>query len=87
MAQQIAAKKSRAITEADATAAEDAAQQYWGGLRHDAYFKLLKERRKLPFHQQDVREEFLRMYQGDSQVMVVVGETGSGKSTQIPGLV
>lgn len=87
MSIQITAKEPRTITEADATAAEDAAQHYWGGLRDDAYFKLLQARRALPFHQKGVREEFLRLYQGDNQVMVVVGETGSGKSTQIPGLV
>lgn len=48
------------------------------------YFNILKTRRNLPVHQQ--RDEFLRMYQ-QSQFLVFVGETGSGKTTQIPQFV
>jgi len=48
------------------------------------YFNILKTRRNLPVHQQ--RDEFLRMYQ-KSQFLVFVGETGSGKTTQIPQFV
>ncbi|AEY94834.1 FAAR180Cp [Eremothecium gossypii FDAG1] len=48
------------------------------------YVKILKVRRDLPVHAQ--RDEFLKMYQ-ENQVMVFVGETGSGKTTQIPQFV
>ncbi|KAJ5159963.1 Pre-mRNA-splicing factor ATP-dependent RNA helicase PRP43 [Penicillium canariense] len=45
------------------------------------YFSILKTRRDLPVHVQ--RDEFLQLYQ-QSQILVFVGETGSGKTTQIP---
>ncbi|PSN73336.1 P-loop containing nucleoside triphosphate hydrolase protein [Corynespora cassiicola Philippines] len=48
------------------------------------YMSILKSRRDLPVHQQ--RNEFLKMYQ-ESQILVFVGETGSGKTTQIPQFV
>lgn len=48
------------------------------------YFNILKTRRNLPVHAQ--RNEFLQMYQ-KSQILVFVGETGSGKTTQIPQFV
>ncbi|GMM57962.1 DEAH-box ATP-dependent RNA helicase [Maudiozyma humilis] len=48
------------------------------------YFDILKVRRELPVHAQ--RAEFLRLYQ-ENQIMVFVGETGSGKTTQIPQFV
>ncbi|MCJ1259136.1 DEAH-box ATP-dependent RNA helicase prp43 [Lignoscripta atroalba] len=48
------------------------------------YFNILKTRRDLPVHVQ--RDEFLRLYQ-KSQILVFVGETGSGKTTQIPQFV
>ncbi|KAJ5713352.1 uncharacterized protein N7483_010533 [Penicillium malachiteum] len=48
------------------------------------YFSILKTRRDLPVHQQ--RDEFLQLYQ-QSQILVFVGETGSGKTTQIPQFV
>lgn len=48
------------------------------------YFSILKSRRDLPVHQQ--RDEFLQLYQ-QSQILVFVGETGSGKTTQIPQFV
>lgn len=48
------------------------------------YFSILKTRRNLPVHAQ--RDEFLKMYQ-QSQILVFVGETGSGKTTQIPQFV
>ena len=50
----------------------------------NSYFNILKTRRNLPVHAQ--RDEFLRMYQR-SQILVFVGETGSGKTTQIPQFV
>ena len=48
------------------------------------YFKILQTRRGLPVHAQ--REEFLRLYHA-TQILVFVGETGSGKTTQIPQFV
>ncbi|KAK6462179.1 RNA helicase [Scheffersomyces coipomensis] len=48
------------------------------------YFKILKGRRDLPVHAQ--RNEFLKVFQS-TQIMVFVGETGSGKTTQIPQFV
>lgn len=48
------------------------------------YFDILKIRRDLPVHAQ--RAEFLKIYQ-ENQIMVFVGETGSGKTTQIPQFV
>ncbi|KAF3483169.1 uncharacterized protein GIQ15_02493 [Arthroderma uncinatum] len=48
------------------------------------YVSILKTRRDLPVHAQ--RNEFLRLYQ-ESQILVFVGETGSGKTTQIPQFV
>lgn len=48
------------------------------------YISILKTRRNLPVHAQ--RDEFLEMYH-KSQILVFVGETGSGKTTQIPQFV
>ncbi|TVY91539.1 putative pre-mRNA-splicing factor ATP-dependent RNA helicase [Lachnellula willkommii] len=48
------------------------------------YFNILKTRRDLPVHKQ--RQEFLDMFH-KTQILVFVGETGSGKTTQIPQFV
>ncbi|ORY13549.1 P-loop containing nucleoside triphosphate hydrolase protein, partial [Clohesyomyces aquaticus] len=48
------------------------------------YMSILHKRRELPVHSQ--RDEFLKLYQ-ESQILVFVGETGSGKTTQIPQFV
>ncbi len=48
------------------------------------YFKILEGRRKLPVH--GFRDEFLKLFRS-SQLMLLVGETGSGKTTQIPQFV
>ncbi|GAQ44263.1 DEAH-box ATP-dependent RNA helicase prp43 [Aspergillus tubingensis] len=48
------------------------------------YVSILQTRRDLPVHAQ--RDEFLELYQ-KSQILVFVGETGSGKTTQIPQFV
>jgi pre-mRNA-splicing factor ATP-dependent RNA helicase DHX15/PRP43 len=57
---------------------------YTGEPFSQKYFSILKTRRDLPVHAQ--RDEFLQMYQ-KSQILVFVGETGSGKTTQIPQFV
>jgi pre-mRNA-splicing factor ATP-dependent RNA helicase DHX15/PRP43 len=54
------------------------------GQLSERYFSILKTRRDLPVHAQ--RQEFLNLYQ-KSQILVFVGETGSGKTTQIPQFV
>ncbi|CDK25654.1 unnamed protein product [Kuraishia capsulata CBS 1993] len=48
------------------------------------YVDILKVRRDLPVHAQ--RDQFLKIFQS-TQIMVFVGETGSGKTTQIPQFV
>lgn len=64
------------------TEAEDVDINPWTNKpRTQQYFNILKTRRDLPVQQQ--RQEFLDMYHS-SQILVFVGETGSGKTTQIP---
>ncbi|KAK5687180.1 DEAH-box ATP-dependent RNA helicase prp43 [Elasticomyces elasticus] len=77
--------KRHATTAEQASVAEDGPlNPFTGGPLSDRYFGILKTRRDLPVHSQ--RQEFLDMYQ-KSQVLVFVGETGSGKTTQIPQFV
>jgi len=57
---------------------------YTGEPFSQRYISILKTRRDLPVHAQ--RDEFLQLYQ-KSQILVFVGETGSGKTTQIPQFV
>jgi hypothetical protein len=72
-------------TAKDAMKAEDGPNNPFNGNQlSDRYFSILKTRRDLPVHQQ--RAEFLELYQ-KSQILVFVGETGSGKTTQIPQFV
>ena len=47
------------------------------------YFEILKKRQKLPVWEQ--KREFQRLMQ-DNSTLILVGETGSGKTTQIPQL-
>jgi pre-mRNA-splicing factor ATP-dependent RNA helicase DHX15/PRP43 len=47
------------------------------------YFQILDQRKTLPVYAQ--RDEFIQKMR-ESQVMILVGETGSGKTTQIPQL-
>lgn len=54
---------------------------FTGGSHSQQYFGILKTRRNLPVQQH--RQEFLDVYH-KTQIMVFVGETGSGKTTQIP---
>ncbi|KAG9781403.1 Pre-mRNA-splicing factor ATP-dependent RNA helicase PRP43 [Exophiala dermatitidis] len=68
-----------------ARAAEDGKLNPFTGRPHsDRYFSILQTRRDLPVQAQ--RDEFLKLYQ-QSQILVFVGETGSGKTTQIPQFV
>ncbi|RMZ77677.1 hypothetical protein DV738_g4288, partial [Chaetothyriales sp. CBS 135597] len=81
----LAGMKRHKTTAAQANAAEDGAVNPFNGESFsERYFSILRTRRNLPVHQQ--RDEFLKMYQ-KSQILVFVGETGSGKTTQIPQFV
>ncbi|KZF19465.1 P-loop containing nucleoside triphosphate hydrolase protein [Xylona heveae TC161] len=72
-------------TAAMAKKAEDGPSNPFNGQQlSERYFSILKGRRDLPVHAQ--RDEFLEYYQ-KSQILVFVGETGSGKTTQIPQFV
>ncbi|QUC16531.1 uncharacterized protein UV8b_00772 [Ustilaginoidea virens] len=74
--------KRRATTATQAAKVEDSAYNPFTGKAHSQqYFKILETRRGLPVHKQ--RQEFLDKYQS-TQILVFVGETGSGKTTQIP---
>lgn len=82
----ILSKEKRHVTTAeDAQKAEDGPSNPFNGKELSTkYFDILKVRRDLPVHAQ--REEFLQMFHS-TQIMVFVGETGSGKTTQIPQFV
>ncbi|KAI0901120.1 P-loop containing nucleoside triphosphate hydrolase protein [Annulohypoxylon nitens] len=74
--------KRRMTTAKQAFEAENSDNNPFTGEPHSQqYFNILKSRRNLPVHKQ--RQEFLDLYQ-KSQILVFVGETGSGKTTQIP---
>ncbi|KAF9964282.1 hypothetical protein BGZ70_006684 [Mortierella alpina] len=64
------------------TPAGKALQQSWHQrLKRPAHIKLFEKRRELPIYQ--FRNQLLRLL-GSSQVLIVSGETGCGKSTQVP---
>ncbi|KAI1432381.1 P-loop containing nucleoside triphosphate hydrolase protein [Xylaria sp. CBS 124048] len=72
----------RQTTAKQAKKTEDGEINPFTGQPHsERYFSILKTRRNLPVHQQ--RQEFLDRYH-ENQILVFVGETGSGKTTQIP---
>ncbi|RYP09792.1 hypothetical protein DL764_001046 [Monosporascus ibericus] len=72
----------RQTTAEQAFVAEDGDNNPFTGEPHSQqYFAILKSRRNLPVHKQ--RQEFLDLYH-KTQILVFVGETGSGKTTQIP---
>lgn len=77
--------KRHTTTAKDARVMEDGPQNpFTGQALSQQYMSILKTRRGLPVHAQ--RDEFLQLYQ-KSQILVFVGETGSGKTTQIPQFV
>lgn len=78
--------KRHATTAKMAKVAEDGPSNAFksGSQLSERYFGILKTRRDLPVHAQ--RQEFLDMFQS-TQILVFVGETGSGKTTQIPQFV
>jgi pre-mRNA-splicing factor ATP-dependent RNA helicase DHX15/PRP43 len=77
--------KRHHTTDKQAKIAEDGPNNpFNGNPLSQRYMSILKTRRGLPVHAQ--RQEFLELYQ-QSQILVFVGETGSGKTTQIPQFV
>ncbi len=44
------------------------------------YYKILETRQKLPVY--EARDSFLKLVE-DNQIVLLVGETGSGKTTQV----
>ncbi|GKT87205.1 pre-mRNA-splicing factor ATP-dependent RNA helicase prp43 [Colletotrichum tofieldiae] len=74
--------KKRATTAKQAEKVEDLDTNAFTGRPHSQkYFQILQSRRDLPVQKQ--RQEFLDKYHS-TQILVFVGETGSGKTTQIP---
>lgn len=77
-----AGMKRRNTTAKQASKVEDSeANPFTGRAHSQRYFQILQTRRDLPVHKQ--RQEFLNKYHS-TQILVFVGETGSGKTTQIP---
>jgi HrpA-like RNA helicase len=73
--------KLRAATNGAAAGAATPAVNRWNGRPFSArYHEILEKRRTLPVWQQ--KDEFLRVLR-DSQTLILVGETGSGKTTQV----
>lgn len=67
-------------TAAQAQVLEDAPNNPFTGTPFsNKYREILKKRRQLPVNKQ--RQEFLEVYHSN-QVVILVGETGSGKTTQ-----
>ena len=77
-------RQPRQTTLAQGLAAEDQATNPWNGKpRSSRYFDLLKQRRDLPASAATARGEFLAKFQ-ENNVMIIIGETRSGKTTQTP---
>lgn len=62
------------------TTTEAGLNPYNGKQYSERYYYILEKRKTLPVWEQ--REEFLRVF-GANQVMILQGETGSGKTTQV----
>jgi pre-mRNA-splicing factor ATP-dependent RNA helicase DHX15/PRP43 len=70
---------------AEANAIENGPDNLYTGRPFSAgYFGILEKRRQLPVH--TYREQFLQLFR-EHQLVLLVGETGSGKTTQIPQFV
>jgi pre-mRNA-splicing factor ATP-dependent RNA helicase DHX15/PRP43 len=64
----------------DFAAMEDGPENALTGLPlSPKYFEILEKRRMLPVHKQ--RDDFLQLVRSN-QIVILVGETGSGKTTQ-----
>lgn len=75
--------KRKFITDEAALTEFDSADQSFfnGKKRSKKYFDILEKRRQLPVFKQ--RSDFLKLV-SENQIVILVGETGSGKTTQIP---
>ncbi|XP_015631016.1 probable pre-mRNA-splicing factor ATP-dependent RNA helicase DEAH3 isoform X1 [Oryza sativa Japonica Group] len=83
----VSAKLGRAATTngSAAAAAANPSINRWTGRPYSArYLEILEKRRTLPVWQQ--KDDFLAVLR-DNQTLILVGETGSGKTTQIPQFV
>uniref|UniRef100_A0A0E0CZP9 RNA helicase n=1 Tax=Oryza meridionalis TaxID=40149 RepID=A0A0E0CZP9_9ORYZ len=83
----VSAKLGRAATTngSAAAAAANPSINRWTGRPYSArYLEILEKRRTLPVWQQ--KDDFLSVLR-DNQTLILVGETGSGKTTQIPQFV
>ncbi|KAM0951211.1 putative RNA helicase [Dioscorea sansibarensis] len=81
----VSGKSSRINGRSPAAATVSPTINRWSGRPYSQrYFEILEKRRTLPVWQQ--KEEFLQALK-DNQALVLVGETGSGKTTQIPQFV
>jgi pre-mRNA-splicing factor ATP-dependent RNA helicase DHX15/PRP43 len=66
------------------TAIEHDSNPFTGNPHSAQYKKILEARKKLPVYAQ--MDEFFKIF-SENQIIVMVGETGSGKTTQIPQFV
>ncbi|EEC75114.1 hypothetical protein OsI_11294 [Oryza sativa Indica Group] len=82
----VSAKLGRAATTngSAAAAAANPSINRWTGRPYSArYLEILEKRRTLPVWQQ--KDDFLAVLR-DNQTLILVGETGSGKTTQGQGI-
>jgi pre-mRNA-splicing factor ATP-dependent RNA helicase DHX15/PRP43 len=82
----VSAKLGRAATTngSAAAAAANPSINRWTGRPYSArYLEILEKRRTLPVWQQ--KDDFLAVLR-DNQTLILVGETGSGKTTQVLNL-
>ncbi|KAL0459793.1 UNVERIFIED_CONTAM: putative pre-splicing factor ATP-dependent RNA helicase DEAH2 [Sesamum latifolium] len=81
----VSGKMSRANGGGTATAAVASTINRWNGRPYSQrYYEILEKRKSLPVWHQ--KEEFLQALR-TNQTLILVGETGSGKTTQIPQFV
>ena len=66
----------------NSTSSSNSALNYWTGLPYSpTYYEILRKRMLLPVY--EFKDELQRKVK-DNQVVIIEGETGSGKTTQIP---
>ena len=76
------ASSAEDLSRSDPRKLEDGPDNFFTGRAFtQKYLDILAKRRQLPVHQQ--RAEFLELVR-NNQIVLLVGETGSGKTTQIP---
>ncbi|KAG8063614.1 hypothetical protein GUJ93_ZPchr0003g17107 [Zizania palustris] len=80
----VSAKLGRTATNGAVAAANPSINRWTGRPYSARYLEILEKRRTLPVWQQ--KDEFLTALR-ENQTLILVGETGSGKTTQIPQFV